>query len=76
VNSYFLRSDPNGIGTSSICFTADGKAVIAYNWTKKAWDRRQGAAGGTRVAIADTTWFISQLREREKQAIIDRPTGE
>ena len=63
-------------GTSSICFTADGKAVIAYNWNKKAWDRRQGTAGGTRVAIADTTWFISQLREREKQAIIDRPTGE
>lgn len=44
-------------GTNSICFTSNGKVVIAYNWVRIPWDRHPGTQGGTRVAIIDKEWF-------------------
>jgi len=43
-------------GSNSICFTCDGKVVMAYDWLLIPWDR-QIKTGGTWVAIADKQWF-------------------
>ena len=48
---------PHELGATSICFTSSGKVIIGYCWVKKAWDRRRGSPGGTRVAIVDQDWF-------------------
>lgn len=45
-------------GATGICFTSNGKAVIAYNWVRIPWDRP--GQGGTRVAIIDKEWFYQK----------------
>lgn len=61
------------LGATSICFTSSGKVIIGYCWVKKAWDRRRGSPGGTRVAIVDQDWFFSQLRKASPRRSHDAP---
>lgn len=46
---------PHAFGGDSICFTASGNVLVAYDWHRIPWDR-DTRTGGMRVAINDPAW--------------------
>ena len=46
-------------GPNSICFTADGRVIFAYNWIFTPWARDLETAGGINLAIAEANWLRS-----------------
>ena len=64
-----IAGGPHEFGPTSICFTSSGKVIIGYCWGKKAWDRRRGSPGGTRVAIVDKDWLERDTTSRGSTVI-------
>jgi sialidase-1 len=51
-----VAGGPHEFGATTICFTANGKIMIGYDWHRVPWDRNV-KTGGVRLAIVAKEWF-------------------